>query len=202
MIKFLVVFITLNSFASDFLPKGFSANFIQKVISEISGKERISQGLLEYQFPGKIKFEITQGGSSLFISNGQKSWYYTPPFIEGEKGNVVIQRSSSIFLSKFFDSLQQGLKDNKLYNIKKSPTTLEFIFHSNVADSIGLKKALFPIQGVDPKQLNLSKLKKMILTRSDNKEIVFELSEFKEKNQFPINHFLFTPPKNTTIQEK
>ncbi len=39
---------------SDFLPKTFKADFEQRFISSISGKEKVSSGLIEYQYPSHI----------------------------------------------------------------------------------------------------------------------------------------------------
>ncbi len=199
--KYLVFFITLNCFAG-FLPSSFQTHFVQKVMSEISGKIKESEGDLDYQYPGQIKFSVKKGGNSLFVSNKKKSWYYTPPFIEGEKGNVVIQNSSSLFLSKFFDSLKRGLIDNSFYSVSAGKGKVEIIFKQDIAGRIGVKKATFPSNRKVNEIKSLRELKTMILTRLDDKEITLEFSTFKEDISFQKDHFVFVLPKGTIVSEK
>lgn len=184
------------------MPNSFSAKFVQKVVSEISGKEIQSQGSIDYLYPGRIRFEVKEGGASLFVSNKKMSWYYTPPFIDGEKGQVQIQSSDNLFLSKFFDSLKNGLKNNELYSVNKKKNQIEIIFNKNISQSVGLKKATFPEVKDTSKVKTLDELKVMILTKNDNKKVTLEFSDFKKDVSFHDSFFIFTPDKNTSVIER
>ena len=91
-ILFLFLLASSASFAKSFVPGSFSANFEESILSMATGKEKKSFGKIDYKFPGNIRFEITSPNASTFVSNPQKSWYYVPPFVEGEQGQVTIQK--------------------------------------------------------------------------------------------------------------
>jgi outer membrane lipoprotein-sorting protein len=185
--------------ASTFLPSSFKAVLEQQHVSELSGKVKKTPGVLEYKYPGMLRFELNDSQKSIFVSNKKKSWYYTPPFKAGEKGNVRVQSSENLFLTRFFDALKKGLTSNKLYDVKKKKSEIEIIFKDNVQNSLGLKKAIFKNVKNPNGVKSFSELKKMVLVRSDSKEVTLVFKQFDEKAKFKKSHFVFSVPENTKV---
>ena len=115
--------LSTNLWANFRIPNNFHMDFIQVIKSEISGKVRKSKGHIDYKYPGQIRFKVEDKVSSIFISNTHTQWYYTPPFIEGEQGEVRISKNHKNILTDLFDIIKKyGEKKNKHYEIVKIST--------------------------------------------------------------------------------
>lgn len=205
-ISFLVLVISSSTlFANDsFLPTSFQTDFEQIFISSLSGKEKKSVGSIDYKYPGNIRFEVRGGDSTIFVSNSDKCWYYTPAFIPTEKGEVVVQKSQkhkmTRELTKFFDILKSGLKKNKSYNVEKKNKSYELTFTANVKKMLNLSKVVISFkEGLPPLLANADK----IILRNDSKgDTILKLHNFNSSPSFNANHFVFLIPPNTTITEE
>lgn len=197
MKNFIVFLISLNLWAeSGFLPNSFRANFEQKFISTVSGKEKKSNGNIDYQYSGKIRFEVVSPDPTLFVSNGIKSWYYTTPFDPKEKGEVVISDSNKLLVSKFFDYLKNGLETNNFYSVKKEVNDLVLIFNPKEVKNLGVQKAILNF-GDKKNPTKLSELKLLNLVYKDGKKVNLTFSNLLENVKFDNNYFDFKIPLNT-----
>lgn len=183
---------------ADFLPNSFTAGFSQEYVSSLKGKTKKGTGTIEYKFPGNIRFETLNPTHVLFITNGAKSWYYTFPFIEGEKGELseVTTKDGNGMFSKFFDSLKNGLKSNSIYDAKKESDKTLIIFKSKPSKEIGVKNAKLFFENnkeefaainaidfelLDGKKVSM-KLNDLKLNPSiDNKRFNFDLNDYEKK---------------------
>ena len=198
-IFFLSLLLSTLVHARGFVPGSFSANFEESIISMATGKEKKSFGKIDYKFPGHIRFEITSPTPSTFVSNPKKSWYYVPPFIEGEQGQVTIQKSSKLPLTKFLDSIRNGLEDSKLFTHKYTGKDLVLTFVKTVQKDLTLKEVTFHATKEAKLVQKMSEFEKMTLIYADGRKVNLKFLELKEETVFPAKHFEFTPPAKTKI---
>ena len=80
----------------------------------MSGKQKVATVHLITSFQTSVR--MIKPDPIIFITNMTQNWYYRPPFIEGEKGELKTL-GGNVF-ADFFDSLSEGLKDNDYYKVK------------------------------------------------------------------------------------
>jgi outer membrane lipoprotein-sorting protein len=195
---FLIFWMMLpGAFASRFIPHSFSANFEQVYVSTLTKKEKKSFGVLDYQFPGSIRFEVNKPNPVLFVSNPQTSWIYRPPFVQGEKGEVTIKKSQEIGLSGLLDSLGNGLRDNPEFTVEQKENWVKMVFSPSTAEKTGLKEGLLIFK--DAKELRFDLIKEIEITYPDKKKVSFKLSKIQSGKGFDSQHFNFTVPENTNV---
>jgi outer membrane lipoprotein-sorting protein len=195
MLIFLISFFISASAKSNFLPETFSAKFEQVYISSLTKKEKKSFGVLDYKFPGNIRFEVERPNNIIFVSNNKTNWIYRPPFIEGEPGELTIKKSEEIGLSGLLDTLNQGLEDNPQFKIDKKENRVKMIFNPKTSEKIGLKEGLLIFK--TGKSVGFDAVDEIEITYPDQKKVSFKLSQINAKVTFPVDHFNFTAPKNT-----
>ena len=198
-ILFLFLLASSASFAKSFVPSSFTANFEESILSMATGKEKKSFGKIDYKFPGNIRFEITSPNASTFVSNPQKSWYYVPPFVEGEQGQVTIQKSTKLPLTKFLDSIRNGLDGSKLFTYKYEGKNLVLTFVKTVQKELTLKEVTFHAIKEAKLVEKMSEFEKMTLVYADGRKVNLKFLELKEETSFPAKHFEFTPPAKTKV---
>jgi outer membrane lipoprotein-sorting protein len=199
--KFLIILLLCCSYSwsKNFIPQSFSANFEESIVSMATGKVKKSYGKIEYKFPGHVRFEITSPTPSLFVSNPQMSWYYLPPFVEGEEGQVTIQKTSKLPLTKFFDSLKNGLEGSKLFTYELLKKSLNLKFKKEVQKEMTLKEVIFHSNS-DPKNITkMNDFEKITLIYVDGRKVDLKFTGFKEDVSLPLTLFEFTPPAKTKV---
>lgn len=194
--KLFILLISMNLIASSFIPEQFEAELIKLTVSRL--KKTVREPLrLKYKFPKNIAMYIE---SMTYICNSMTSWRYVPPFIEGEKGDVYIGKSSSHCFSELFDSLKHGLKENNIYDIKKDikNLTISFIFKSGEKNN-GVDSVDFIFNQALTEQLTLVDVKKMIIKYKANtqKPATYEIKKISANVKLASTDFIFVIPKNT-----
>lgn len=83
------------------------ADFSQ--VSEIASlnTKKTTTGVIMVKRPDKIRWETLKPDMNLLVSDGTRFWYYTPPFDEGEHGQVVERKSGEVN-SKLANALLSG----------------------------------------------------------------------------------------------
>jgi len=188
----LSVLLSLNVY-SGFVPKSFQANFKKTVVGLI--RASVSTGTLSYKYPGNIKFKTK---STLIVSNGRKIWYYRPPMIETEKGNLEISSSGRIKAAGMFDAL--NAKNSSEFKKEQKGDHLLFTLNQKAIDKYGIKKIEFI--DASKKFQTLSDCQKMIIYTVNDKIETYELSLFKKNVKFSKKDFQFIPPINTYIKKR
>ena len=186
------------SFAKSFVPSSFSANYEESLVST-TGRIKKSFGKVDYKFPGHLRFEVTSPVSSLFVVNPQMTWFYQPAFVEGEKDQVTVQKSSNLPLIKFLDSVKNGIENSKLFNVKYEKNDLILTFVKKMQKEMGFEEVILHAVK-DAKEIKELKCFENITLKHVNKnKITIKLIDIKEDIPFPSNHFEFTPGANTKI---
>jgi len=203
---FIFIFIICNFFISealvanskkDFVPSSFRVKFEQSFKSTISGKLNKSQGQLGYRYPGQFRFEVFSPDKSIFVSNGKKSWYYTPPFDKDEEGEVVEKNDPGPFLPEFFDALKKGLKSGSIFTVEKKKDFYLITFSKDFSKKIGKSSTKLFFSTSNP--TDISSLKEMVIVGTDNSEVHLVLSDFDEQPGSIESDFVFKIPPKTHI---
>lgn len=194
---FYIFLFSFGAQASTFVPSQFQIKFVQSFKSVVSGKVKKSKGQIDYRYPGSIRFKEFKSNTE-FVSNPRTSWYYSPPFIKGEKGTVQVNSGKRFVIGRLFDALKNGLKSNAQYRVKSlKKSVYELTFLGKTADELNLKKAFVYFSG---KSLNsLKGVGKMKLMYQDGKKVDFLFETFKDDISFSEAHFVFSIPKNTKV---
>jgi outer membrane lipoprotein-sorting protein len=197
---FLFIFLTNMAWA-EFLPKSFSIEFEQRHISRIRKKVKKSNGVIKYLYPSRIYFDVKKPDPILYVSNGEKTWIYRPPFLKGENGQVEVFNSKEAEASKFFDSLKNGLVDNKDYKVEKEAQTATLIFVEELQKKLGIKEAILHFK--TDKDQSFNKLTQITWIYSGKKpKVDLYVNTINTQAKFPESQFEFTPPTNTTIVKR
>lgn len=177
--------------------QNFKLIFEQKYKSKISNRDKVSKGFLVYSYPKKIRIEIEKPDLVIFVSNGMKSWYYRPPFIAGEPGEVIVNSAgdSLNLLATFFDSIQKGFDKNKAFEAIKNENTITLNFSETYRKKLKVKMA--SLSYLD-KTYNISKIQKMILTYENDEKGEFFIVKY-ETPAIDNQIFDFQIPTNTKI---
>ncbi|MBF0360602.1 MAG: outer membrane lipoprotein carrier protein LolA [Oligoflexia bacterium] len=202
----------LQTYAAEFVPKTFKAQFEQSFASPLKRKLRTGNGVISYKYPGHIRLEILEPNSdrTTFVCNPKKSWYYSPPFDEKtEKGQVVIHSAEKLQIVKFFDTIRDGLKSNQHYDVKRSNSNsknkqdnfVEIIFKGSVGTEIGVKSAKIYAQ-IKSTDITFKAIEMIELTYPDDKKIKLTLKNIEENPTFTDKVFEFEIPVNTTIVDR
>ena len=139
---FLMSLMVQSSHGAAFLPEKFTAKFRQEYKSVVTGKLKKGHGFFDYQFPGMMRFEMSSPTPLIFIARANQNWYYRPPYIEGEEGEVRKNVEGGQVISKFFDVLSEGLVNNKYYEVKNlNKKKVKVQFKEFSAKELGMKFA-------------------------------------------------------------
>lgn len=182
---------------TNFLPKSFNADFSQVIKSSISGKEKKMKGKIEYQYPGHLWFEATHPNKIIFVSNPEKSWYYTAPWDDEVPGELTISKTNKNSLVKFFDLLKKGMKSNKNYSVTKKDQGIDLVLNKKNQKEIGIRSAYIEFKG----EQSFIKISKVILTKNEGSKVRLDLNEIKINPNFKKDHFIFVAPKNTRVSQ-
>ncbi len=191
LLIFISVLLSLEA-RSGFIPENFKADFKKTVESGVRVKS--SEGTLSYSYPGKIKFIMKQ---SSIISDGKKLWYYIPPRIEGEKGELTISSANRISASGMFDAINS----NKSTDFKKQIINENLIYElsKKAVEKYGIKKITFVDK--NKKFTSLNDCQQMIIITVNDKKETYELSSFDLKIKFKADDFTFSAPPKTNIKK-
>ena len=194
----LLLFPTL-AFAKNFVPASFSANFEESFKSVATGKEKKSYGKIDYKYPGQIRYEKTSPDVSSFFSNGKKSWYYVPPFVAAKEGQVTVQNSGKLPLTKFLDSIKNGIEGSKLFTSKYDGKNLTLMFNKDVQKEMTIKEVILHSSKDAKSVTRLAEFESMTLVSEDGKKVLLKFLELKEDISFTGGHFDFKIPAKTKV---
>lgn len=193
----------MSAAQAEFLPASFSADYEESFISSATGKEKKSFGRIDYKYPRHIRFEVVSPDPTTFVANPKTSWYYRPPFIEGEDGQVTTQSSDDMVLTKFLDALKNGAKTNAAYTVKFEGPKLTLVFSAPLQKDLQMNQAVLTAPGEAAKSATLGEFKELLLEYKSGKKVRMKFLAFRPGLSFPADHFTFrVPPKTKIIEGK
>lgn len=199
--KFILLFLfSFPAFSQSIIPNEFSASFEETLISSVTGKEIKSNGTISYKYPSHLRLEVQEPEPSTVIVNPKRTWIYQPPFIEGEKGQVTVEKKSSWPLLQTFDSLTKSLEGSKEFSHKFSGNKLVISFSKESSSKLGIKEVTFIAQGEAKNVKSFSAFDSMTLMKADGKEQKYKFSNIKV-GPTKVSQYSFDIPKNTKVIE-
>jgi outer membrane lipoprotein carrier protein len=170
--------------------KTLSAQFDQVSKTAATGTIKKSAGTVLFKRPNKFRWEVLKPDPSISVSNGVRAWHYTPPFDEGEQGQVLEQKASRI-RTQFANALLSGsfstARDMKI--TQAGPSSFALVPKKGTAGTV--RKALVEID-VASKQI-----RKVTLEHSDGGRAEISLSGIELGKQVGDDAFNFKIPPNT-----
>jgi outer membrane lipoprotein-sorting protein len=195
---FFLLFIPSISWSKTFVPASFSANY-EESLTSVTGRTKKSFGKVDYKFPGHLRFEVTSPVSSLFVVNPKKTWFYQPAFVQGEKDQVTIQKTSNLPLIKFLDSVKDGIENSKLFTTKFEKNDLILSFVPSAQKEMGFEQVILHATVEAKGVKELKGFENMTLKHTNKNKTSIKLIDLKENVSFPADHFEFRPSPTTKI---
>jgi outer membrane lipoprotein carrier protein len=100
-------------------------------------QKKTSSGVLVVKRPNKMRWETLKPDPNILVSDGKKFWYYTPPFDEEERGQLIERKSSEV-QSRLANALLSGsfsiARDMKIR--KKAATRYELLPKKGTAGTV------------------------------------------------------------------
>lgn len=186
------------SSAKNFVPSSFSAQY-EESLTSATGKQKKSFGKLDYKYPSHLRFEVTEPVPSLIVVNPDQTWIYQPAFVEGEMGQVTIQKSANSPLVKFLDSIKDGVKNSKHFSANYNKKELILDFTKKAQKDLGIEQVVLHAPTEAQKINELKGFESITLKYSNKNKTSIKLLDLKENVTFTAEHFRFSPPKNTRI---
>ena len=172
-----------------------SADFTQINEEAAFNRKKVSSGKIQVKRPGKMRWETEKPEPSILLSDGKIFWFYTPPFDESEKGQVIVKKSSQV-QSKLANALLSGsFSGTKGMLIQEqSPTT--FILKPKPGTAGTVVKAKIEID------LEKKLIKKITLTHKGGNQSEISLSHIELGKALADDVFRFKLNENTDLIEE
>ncbi|WP_299376616.1 hypothetical protein [uncultured Kiloniella sp.] len=128
-------------------------------------------------------------------------WGFLGP-MEGEKGELAVGDSGQFCYSRIFDSLSQGLENNKLYKTVKKKKKAFLTFNKDAKSQLGLEKIEIEFKETIGAKTTLGEAQNLKLFLTNKAEpVLLKLVKFEKNPKLTKKHFQFETPKNTNITQ-
>lgn len=152
--------------------------------------QKKSSGVIMVKRPDKLRWETLRPDMNLLVSDGHKFWFYTPPFDEGEHGQVIEKRSGEIN-SKLANALLSGrfsvARDMKIH--QDSATVFSLTPKPGSAGTV--KRAQIEIHPIH------RTIQKVTLEHKGGNRSEITLSKIELGKELGDEPFVFVAPPNT-----
>jgi outer membrane lipoprotein carrier protein len=175
--------------------KTLEADFTQKEESKLTGAKKESSGVLMIQHPNQFRWETLKPDKNLLVSDGNKFWFYTPPFEAGERGQVIERKTTEV-QSELANAILSGAfsKVRGVTISKISPTKFLLTPAEGTAGSV--KTAEIEIDS------SKSVIQKLRLEHLGGNKTEISLGNVKLAGKMNEAYFKFvTPPSTDVIRE-
>ncbi len=171
------------------------ADFTQTIEFAALKSRKVSSGVIMVKRPDKIRWETLKPDMNLLVSDGRHFWLYTPPFDEGEHGQVIERKSSEIN-SKLANALLSGrfsvARDMKIR--QESPSRFLLVPKPGTAGTVVRAEI-----EINPGQKTIQKV---ILDHKGGNHSEIQLSRIELGKPIGDEAFVFTAPPGTDKVEK
>ncbi len=158
-------------------------------------KKQESTGKIYFKKPGKLRWDTLKPDKSNLVSDGKVYWYYTPPFEEGERGQVIEKKSAEV-QSKLAQLLLTGA-------FKEAVASKSMTITALAANRFSLKPKADSAGTVEKAEITIDLTDKLItevfLSHANGNTSRIQLSEIKLGKKLDNSFFQFKAPPNTDI---
>lgn len=170
-----------------------TAEFSQEKFIASLKMKKTSSGVLWVKRPKSFRWQTHEPDPNILVSNGTKTWFYTPPFDESEPGQVIIRKSSEV-QSQLLNALLMGAFSN--YNKMKIQTInpQEYLLTPQAGTAADIEKIRIKIDQ------NKKHITQVHLVHKGGNTSQITLSKIDLGKKLTEDLFIFTPPANTIEQ--
>lgn len=169
-----------------------SADFSQLNFDAVLSQQKKSSGKIYVKRPSQIRWETLKPDENLLIGNGNHYWFYTPPFDQGERGQLI-EKNTSPVQSKLASSLLSGsfsIAGDIMKSIEqKDASTFQFVPRHGTAGTV--ERATIQID------LGQKLIQKVILEHKGGNRSEITLSKIELGQPLVDSLFVFVAPPNT-----
>ena len=167
-----------------------SAEFNQINEQAALGTTKKSAGVIFIKHPDKMRWETRTPDANTLVSNGKTVWFYTPPFDEEDRGQVI-EKSAKSIRSKLMDALLAGKfsATRGLQIREKTPQSFVLIPKKGTAGTV--KRAEIEVS------LERKWIQKVIIEHRDGNRSEIALSNIELGKPLEDSQFNFVAPANT-----
>ncbi len=163
---------------------GFEFNFEQKNFYKFLKEPKITSGKAVFSYPSSFVWEVGGANAVKIVSNGKKTWIYSPPEEEGDTPTLAIKSGK---LDEGIQSLILGAK-YKISDLKNSE-----LYVKGSKDK-GYKWAIIRFKSSD------FRLDSVEFEDIDGSKVLIEVRDFKQLTKRVADQtFVFKAPKGTRI---
>jgi len=172
--------------------KTLEAKFNQTNWVAMTEVKNDSNGVITIEHPGKFRWETLNPDKNLLVTDGNKFWFYTPPFEKGDRGQVIEKKTNEV-QSELANLLLSGafskVKDLKIEKVSEKIYQL-----TPKEGSAGTVKTA-QIE-INPKK---SLIEKIHLEHEGGNKVDIELKDIKLGQKYDAAFFRFITPSNTDV---
>lgn len=166
------------------------AEFTQVTESSVMKQRKTTSGVLLIQRPDKVRWETLRPDKNLLVSDGRKFWFYTPPFDEGEPGQVIERKSTEV-KSKLAHVLLSG-SFGQAGDLKiRQESGQRFVLTPKPGTAGTVTEAIVEIEPRD------KLIRKVILQHKDGNRAEITLSKIELGKKLDPEYFQFEAPPGT-----
>lgn len=166
------------------------AEFSQVNFSAALKQKKTVSGIIMFKRPDKIRWETKIPDPNVLVSDGKKVWFYTPPFDEGERGQLIEKKSTEV-QTKLTNALLSG-SFSAAHDLKiEQKSTSHFVLYPKTGTAGTVVRAEIDI---DPER---KLIHKVTLKHRDGNQSEITLSGIELGKPLEDEVFRFKAPANT-----
>ena len=171
--------------------KTLAAEFSQTQYLAVLEQTRKSGGVIRIKRPDKVVWDTSVGEPSRLVSNGVTVWLYTPPFADGERGQVLKYKASG-YHSRLAHALLAGSFSAAKDLLIETKSATEFVVTPRKKGMAGTVKRAEVV--IDPDQ---KLIKRVILEHEGGNRADIDLSNVRLGADVTEDEFNFKAPSGT-----
>lgn len=174
---------------------GIQAEFDQKTEVKATRQTKKSTGRIWVKRPDQLRWETLEPDPNILVSDGKTFWFYTPPFDEGERGQVIIRKTAQV-QTQFLNALLSGGFDfgktgTQVEAKGESKGEVKFLLTPQKGTAGDVQTALISI---DPES---KKIERVVLTHRSGNVTDIQLKNIQLVKSHSAGLFQFKPDSNT-----
>ena len=170
---------------------GVQAEFTQSTDIRATKQVTHAKGRIWIKRPNKLRWETLEPDPNILVSDGKTFWFYTPPFDQDERGQVIIKKTAQV-QTQFLNALLSGS-----FDFEKGSTSIEtrgtnaFLLKPKSGTAGDVQIAQITI---DPTKHTISEV---ILTHTSGNQTTIKLQQINLNAKFDEKLFKFVPDRKT-----
>ena len=182
--------------AANFFPETFRARFSEERTRMVTGERVSHAGTIEYRYPGRLRLEVEGPVKTVLVVGTERTWHYTAPFIEGEKGELKVSPNAAKAASpgRIFDLMKHGLATNEHYAVARSGGDFVLTPNKKTAEDFRVDRLRLSFKGAAV----FKNLERMEVVR-EGRSTVYVFKNIESDVTLAPSRFQFEAPANTNV---